>query len=682
MDDVDLKDKKPHGCCYNCCYYCCCCCLCDSCCYVCNRSVLHVFCACKWTPSVRKAFKDLVFAAIPVFIAVAVSEFVQSIISYITFQSKAEYPINIQIGQKLVYCLIIYGFGKYVSYIIQRNLIEPEDSKTRLIRYLEKNQYIPVLFGILAENSSFAWKEFAVTVILTFFYQDFGLGLSFLIFLIWVVICFFLIALSYFIIHSVFLLDHEIYYEVLADFDSDSFGLSVAYVLTVLWALFSNKVGMNIFDEAGYLFEWQTQKGNGHSSSSPVTTDDATAAGYDDQNQQEYYSYYYSPAGDDAQVNGSFSPWYYLYAFGVTCLVATIFLMEERSGCVKYEEEEEERKENEQEGKENEVQSDADEAEQDEDDDNENNDHIVRPRFVSREVYEAKTLRKSMEGRRRTRGLSAYCQSTDSSNIISETEMTDIENPLQRAISKKNISGEVGNEINDNSETGVSPDDSPVFPISNSKPLSILPVPSISISTLPPTLSSSTVITSQPTGNSNNNNNFNRSSTLTSSPLEENSSFATSIASSKRSKKEVMIEVFKSKTFRYQSVYNTSLDFWHTILGSISGVAWFAVIIDEFLVRLFSFAFFLLFLRTFFFYKKAYANGNSILACVICGLIGVVIIWRAPFFIAITLQKQTVAKEKFANYSEKSGSYKKKLQENDSFKCENSFSLFSFRSGF
>jgi hypothetical protein len=598
MADVDLKDKKPHGCCYYCCYYCWCCCLCDSCCYVCNRSVLHVFCACKWTPSVRKAFKDLVFAAIPVFIAVAVSEFVQSIISYITFQSKAEYPINLQIGQKLVYCLLIYGFGKYVSYIIQRNLIEPEGSKTRLIKYLEKNQYIPVLFGILAENSSFAWKEFAVTVILTFFYQDFGLGLSFLSFLIWVMICFFLIALSYFIIHSVFLLDHEIYYEVLADFDSDSFGLSVAYVLTVLWALFSNKVGMNIFDEAGYLFEWQTNQGNGHpSSSSPVTTtDDPAAAGYDDQNQQEYYSYYYSPAGDDAHVNGSFSPWYYLYAFGVTCLVATIFLLEERSGCVKYEETEEERKGNEQEGKENEVQSDVDEAEQDED---ENNDHIVRPRFVSREVYEAKTLRKSLEVRRRTRGLSAYCQSTDSSNVIFEAEMTDIENPLQRATSKKNISDEMENEIKDKTETTVPPDDSPPFTNSNPKPSSALPVPSISISTLPPTSSSSssTVITSQPTGNTLNNNNFNRSSTLTSSPLEENSSFATSTTtSSKRNRKEVMIEVFKSKTFRYQSVYNTSLDFWHTILGSISGVAWFAVIIDEFLVCLFYFRF-----RFFFF---------------------------------------------------------------------------------
>jgi hypothetical protein len=68
-----------------------------------------------------------------------------------------------------------------------------------------------------------------------------------------------------------------------------------------------------------------------------------------------------------------------------------------------------------------------------------------------------------------------------------------------------------------------------------------------------------------------------------------------------------------------------------------------------------------------------------VLACVICGLIGVIIIWRAPFFIAITLEKQTVAKEKFANYSEKSGSYKKKLQENDSFQCENSFSIFHFR---
>eukprot|EP01040_Poterioochromonas_malhamensis_P011400 gene11400-12429_t len=275
-------------------------------------------CYCSYTPPIRKYLKETIYASIPISIAAALSQFIQSIITYITVKNRSSHgnnSINLQIGQTLVYCLIMFSGGKYFTYLIQQCVLQKKEDNS-WFNFFHKNQYIPLILNLLAENAGFAWRQFAVLIVLSYFYQNYDVGA----------------ASSY-----------KNYHEVLSDFDSDALALSVAYVATVLLAIFMNEIfGSNFVDEEGYLFEWQS-KSSGHASHGSSSTDDGTSppatddgaiylASETSSQYYNYYSYYYST--DDSQEDNSFNGFYFVYCIVVTLLIAVVFLIEDRNGCL------------------------------------------------------------------------------------------------------------------------------------------------------------------------------------------------------------------------------------------------------------------------------------------------------------------------------------------------------------
>jgi hypothetical protein len=281
-------------------------------------------CPCSYTPSVKRCLKELLFQSIPVSIAASLSQFVQCIIAFITSHaSKHEYAINLEIGQTLIYCLIVYGFGRYFTYRLKTLIDVSEVNKNPWIKFLEKQQYISIIFGIFAENSGFAWKQFAVLVILTFFYQQHDLIGTIFIFLTWIFICLCIFVFGYWISHCYFKLDHEKYYDVLLDYDSDAFALSVAFVTVVILALM---IGM--YDEKGYLFEWETYR---------KTSDDDTQLG-DDSVDDYSYTYSFTSNDDSNDLDPAINMFYSIDCFFVTFLICLVLMIEDRLGIGKKEE--------------------------------------------------------------------------------------------------------------------------------------------------------------------------------------------------------------------------------------------------------------------------------------------------------------------------------------------------------
>jgi hypothetical protein len=284
-------------------------------------------CPCSYTPSVKRCLKELLFESIPVSIAASLSQFVQCIIAFITSHaSKHEYAINLEIGQTLIYCLFVFCFGRYFTYRLKTLTDVTEVDKSPWIKFLEKQEYVSILFGIFAENAGFAWKQFAVLLILTFFYQQHDLLGAIFIFLTWIIICLCIFVFCYWISYCYFKLDHEKYYDVLSDYDSDAFALSVAFVTVVLLALM---IGM--YDEKGYLFEWETYR--------KAASDDTLA---DDSVDDYSYSYSFTSNDDSSDLNPAVNPFYAIDCFLVTFLICLVLVIEDRLGIGKREEKTEE----------------------------------------------------------------------------------------------------------------------------------------------------------------------------------------------------------------------------------------------------------------------------------------------------------------------------------------------------
>lgn len=304
-------------------------------------------CYCSYTPPIRKYLKETIYASIPISIAAALSQFIQSIITYITVKNRSSHgnsSINLQIGQTLVYCLIMFSGGKYFTYLIQQRLLQKKEDNS-WFNFFHKNQYIHLILNLLAENAGFAWRQFAVLIVLSYFYQNYDVGAAVGAFFLWIFFVLIIIFVSFSIAYRLFKSSYKSYHEVLSDFDSDAFALSVAYVATVLLAIFMNEIfGANFVDEEGYLFEWQS-KSSGHASHGSLTDDGTPPSSTDDgaiylasetsSQYYNYYSYYYST--DDSQDDNSFNGFYFVYCIVVTLLIAIVFLIEDRNGCLNTE---------------------------------------------------------------------------------------------------------------------------------------------------------------------------------------------------------------------------------------------------------------------------------------------------------------------------------------------------------
>jgi hypothetical protein len=244
---------------------------------------------CSYTTDAKKQFKELLEESIPVLIAAATSGFVTTLIEYISEDS--EYKEASQCGQAIVYAVLAYVVGYFLTIQLKQQLEFKSNRSSLIIEWIEKQELTEVLFGLFAENSAFAWREFINIFILKIIYLNYGgfgpsLGTWLLCFCIFSII----MCCSIYVLKSK-LVSKDLQ-NLLLEFNSDAFSFPLAFSITVLIALGFTSIGANYTDNHGYLYEWK-----------------------DDDNH------------DDSADSNSY---YNLYAIIITILVALILVIEDR----------------------------------------------------------------------------------------------------------------------------------------------------------------------------------------------------------------------------------------------------------------------------------------------------------------------------------------------------------------
>lgn len=240
-----------------------------------------------YKPLAKKYFKELTYSSIPVFLAAAFSSFIMSLIKYISEESKGD-RIDNECIQTFFYSISAYVIGYYLSIIYKQALVANE--KSSFVRWTEFNEYTEIIFGFLAENSAFAWREFVNTFVLKILYLRYGWGQAAGG---WFLILFVFSSMT--LVSGSFVkwlkMDKNLK-DLLIEFDADSFALPLAFSFTVLWALGFELIGAEYVDKSGYLYEWK-----------------------DDDSEEE-----------SSGVNSL----YYIYLLFISCLAALILVLEDR----------------------------------------------------------------------------------------------------------------------------------------------------------------------------------------------------------------------------------------------------------------------------------------------------------------------------------------------------------------
>eukprot|EP01040_Poterioochromonas_malhamensis_P013646 gene13646-15035_t len=219
-----------------------------------NRNLLHcLYYQIFYSPLAKKYFKVLVFQAIPVLIAAAFSGFAMSLISYIADDEEEGDRVDNECLQAFAYSLITYISGYFLTIRLKQALEQQEQSSW--IVWLEQRQLTGIIFGIFAESSGFAWREFVNTFVLKIIYLRYGWGEALGAWLLMIVV------FATFSASSGIIMNHfrfpSSYKELLIEYNADSFALPLAFSITVLWAVGCDLLGENYVDQTGYLFEWK-----------------------------------------------------------------------------------------------------------------------------------------------------------------------------------------------------------------------------------------------------------------------------------------------------------------------------------------------------------------------------------------------------------------------------------------
>lgn len=240
-----------------------------------------------YTPLARRYFKELVYQSIPVFLAASFSSFVMSLIRYIAEEGEGDHIDN-ECIQSIVYAIISYIIGYFLS-IQLKQAIESKE-KSNFINMLENAEFTEIIFSTLAECTGFAWREFINIFLLKILYLRYGwgpaLGGWFLILFVFIIIS----LVSGKMMQSLSFPTSD--KELLIEYNSDSFALSLSFSITVIWALACELIGAEYVDKSGYLYEWK-----------------------DDDYEEE-----------SSGVNG----YYYIYIFIISVVVALILVFEDR----------------------------------------------------------------------------------------------------------------------------------------------------------------------------------------------------------------------------------------------------------------------------------------------------------------------------------------------------------------
>jgi ABC-type multidrug transport system fused ATPase/permease subunit len=223
-----------------------------------NKKPVSVW-QCSYTDEIRQESKKLIIDSMAVFIAISLSVFVNSIIIHACQHSSvylSAYSIKLEVIISFIYALSVYLLGKLLFLFFG---LCPE---ARLPTFLNKTKNMIFFKHFLIEHSAFTWKEFSTVLFFTYLYEtersEVGQYLTLSIFL-WSLFCLVFLFLSHLITHN-FLsqyLDHHLKYE-LYEFDYYCFSLSIAYMITVAWALWFKGHSILLAKNDQFLFGWQT----------------------------------------------------------------------------------------------------------------------------------------------------------------------------------------------------------------------------------------------------------------------------------------------------------------------------------------------------------------------------------------------------------------------------------------
>eukprot|EP01031_Cornospumella_fuschlensis_P029020 gene29020-35029_t len=201
--------------------------------------------------------RELLYAALPVFVAASISNFITSLIEYIA--EDAEDPEAIEISLSVVVALLLYVYGKYFTWLMVgtppvgdgEKASCSQNIKTLLERY---NMLNPVL-RVASENSGFIIKDFMVQLLLNTVYKDQGFGATFGLWLLCVVMCTTAIQGAAYLHKSAGFGPEQ--QARLLHYDCDAFCLGVAYVLTALLAQGSAKAGFRYISSSSYIYSYE-----------------------------------------------------------------------------------------------------------------------------------------------------------------------------------------------------------------------------------------------------------------------------------------------------------------------------------------------------------------------------------------------------------------------------------------
>jgi hypothetical protein len=215
---------------------------------------------CNYSGDVIKESQRLLIDSIAVFLAFSLTLLINAIIIFIAQNHDSEassHSIKIEVVLTFVYAFCSYLIGKFIFLYL---LSFPESSIAQYLSNGAQERTSPMILfkHFLIEHSAFAWKEFATTLFFTYFYET-AKWSSYLTTLIvwWILVCLAFLFFSHFITHFVRNLSRHIRDE-LYEFDYYCFSFSIAYMITVAWALLFKQHSVLLARKDQFLFGWKT----------------------------------------------------------------------------------------------------------------------------------------------------------------------------------------------------------------------------------------------------------------------------------------------------------------------------------------------------------------------------------------------------------------------------------------
>lgn len=169
--------------------------------------------------------------------------------------------VNIIVGENLILELILVAFytlswyliGKIVMYYL--HIDQTKKYTHKFFELIRKYKMSSLIKDSVTETSGFTWKEFFIVYSFRLMYDKFGIGAAFSGFFFILILAFTLITLSD-RVQRIFLGFSPEINKMLVHYDAISFGVPLAFVTTVLFALSAEDGGFSYTHKDSFLFTW------------------------------------------------------------------------------------------------------------------------------------------------------------------------------------------------------------------------------------------------------------------------------------------------------------------------------------------------------------------------------------------------------------------------------------------